>query len=364
MKRAVMGALALGVAITASSAELMDGIKALVHDSVITLSDVEMMTAQTADVLARQYRPDTPAFEKKMEESRSENLDKAIGQQLILHEFKTAGYNLPDSVIEEEVQDRIRSKYGDRVHLTKSLQAEGITYEKFRQRIKDQFIVGALRQKNISSEIIVSPHKVETYYLAHKDDFKLEDEVKLQMIVLKQAADPQATSAEKRAEEIISKLKEGAKFTEMAAVYTEGSQRKADWGWWELSRLSKGLGDAAAALSPGQFSKVLSRAGGEDYWMYQYENGKPVLARHYVVDPATKKENLGEERQLEGTIPDSLPAPQEFYVMLVEDKRPSHLKSLGEVREQIEKDLIFAERNRLEKQWIERLKKKTFIRYF
>jgi hypothetical protein len=50
--------------------------------------------------------------------------------------------------------------------------------------------------------------------------------------------------------------------------------------------------------------------------------------------------------------------------MMVEDKRPAHLKPLGEVREQIEKDLILEERNRLEKQWIEKLKKKTYIGYF
>jgi peptidyl-prolyl cis-trans isomerase SurA len=366
MKRKAIAALLVGSSLIAiQAAELADGIKAVVHDSVITLSDVEIMTAVTADVLARQYRPDTEAFEKKMEESRTENLQKAIGSQLILHEFKTAGYNLPDSVIEDEVQDRIRSKYGDRVHLTKSLQAEGITYEKFRQRIKDQFIVAALRQKNISSEIIVSPHKVEAYYIAHRDDFKLEDEVKLQMIVLKQDDKPEAASAEKRAEEILSKLKQGAKITEMAAVYSEGSQRKSDWGWWELSRLSKGLGDVAGSLPAGQFSKVMSRAGVDDYWMYQYDGGQPVLARHYAVDPATKKEKLTEERKLEGgTIPDSLPQPQEFYLMMVEDRRPAHLKPLGEVREQIEKDLILEERNRLEKQWIEKLKKKTFIRYF
>jgi peptidyl-prolyl cis-trans isomerase SurA len=365
-----LAAVALGLSVAAVRADLADGIKAVVHDSVITIADVELLTAQTGDVLLRQFRADPVALEKKTEAMRTENLEKLLGQQLILRDFKTAGYNLPESVIDEEVADRIRSKYGDRVHLTKSLQAEGITFERFRQRIREQFIVQALRQKNISSEIIVSPHKMEAYYLAHRDDFKMEDEVKIQMIVLKQPAAaepalPEPPSAEKRAEEILSKLKEGAKFTEMAAVYSEGSQRKSDWGWWELSRLSKGLADVAATLSPGQYSKVMSRTSGEDYWMYQYENGQPALGRHYVVDPATKKEKLAEERKLDGASAlAGLPPPAEFYVMLVEDKRPTHFKSLGEVRAQIEKDLVLEERSRLEKQWIEKLKKKTFVRYF
>ena len=56
--------------------------------------------------------------------------------------------------------------------------------------------------------------------------------------------------------------------------------------------------------------------------------------------------------------------PDACYLMLVEEKRPAHVKPLGEVREQIERDLLSEERKRLEKQWTERLKKKTFVTYF
>jgi peptidyl-prolyl cis-trans isomerase SurA len=357
--------VALAWSMTALRAQPADGIEAVVHDSVVTQVDVKSLTEQTLDVLLRQYRTQPELLEKKVEETNARNLTNLIAQQLILRDFKTAGYNLPESVIDDEVADRIRAKYGDRVHLTKSLQAEGVTFEKFRQRIREQFIIQALRQKNISSEIIVSPHKVEAYYQAHQNEFKLEDEIKLQMIVLKQPTETAPASAEKRAEEILSKLKDGAKFTEMAAVYSEGSQRKSDWGWWELSRLSKGLADVASALSPGQYSKVISRSAGEDYWMYQYEDGQPAVGRHYVVDPVTKKERLAEERKFENpSALADLPPPQEFYLMLVEDKRPPHFKTLGEVRDQIEKDFILEERARLERQWIQRLEKKTFVRYF
>jgi hypothetical protein len=37
---------------------------------------------------------------------------------------------------------------------------------------------------------------------------------------------------------------------------------------------------------------------------------------------------------------------------------------LKEVRDQIEGILMGRERDRLQKQWVERLKKKTFVRYF
>jgi parvulin-like peptidyl-prolyl isomerase len=54
----------------------------------------------------------------------------------------------------------------------------------------------------------------------------------------------------------------------------------------------------------------------------------------------------------------------EFYMLLVEGKRPSRFKTITEVRVDIEKAMVAEERTRLEKQWVEKLKKKTFVRVF
>jgi hypothetical protein len=172
---------------------------------------------------------------------------------------------------------------------------------------------------------------------------------------------------DKLAGEVLAKLNEGATFVEMATVYSEGSQRKqgGDLGWWELSRLNRGLADTAASLQAGQHSGVMSRSAGDDYWVCQYSNGVATVGRHYVADTVLKKENLEEERRFDSaTAVTNLPPPTEFYLMLVEDKRPARFKTLLEVRQQIEKDLVTQEQKRLETQWIAKLKKKTFVRFF
>jgi hypothetical protein len=74
---------------------------------------------------------------------------------------------------------------------------------------------------------------------------------------------------------------------------------------------------------------------------------------------------MTEERRFESaSAATNLPPPVEFYLMLVEDKRPSRFKPLLEVRDQIETDMKAEERTRLEKQWVDKLKKKTFVRVF
>ena len=52
------------------------------------------------------------------------------------------------------------------------------------------------------------------------------------------------------------------------------------------------------------------------------------------------------------------------YILLVEDKKESHMKPLPEVRDQIEKLLLAKERAHLQQAWIVKLKKKTFMREF
>lgn len=386
--RVICAILAAGAVIGSAlqvRAELVSGIQAIVHDSIITHEEVEAMTAPDAEVLWRQYRDQPELFKKKVEAVRTNVLEVLLERKLILHDFKTT-FAQQESAIEKEIeknvnkemQEEIRANYGgNRMSLIQTLQARGITLEKHRQQMHDRIIVTWLRQKNVTSEIIASPHKVEAYYLAHADNFRLGDEVKLRMIVLKSPEAGDWARTEKRAEEILAKLKEGATFAEMAGIYSEGSQRNqgGQEDWFSLSQVSKkladprqlnkDLADVANSLQAGQRSGVTSRSAGDDYWVCQYENGQATLGRHYVTDPVSKKVSLVEERRFEsGSAATNLPPPQEFYLMLVEDKRPAHLKPLGEARDEIEKELVADERRRLETQWIERLKKKTFVRYF
>jgi parvulin-like peptidyl-prolyl isomerase len=379
--------------------ELVNGVQAVVHDSVVTLGEVQIMALPAQELLYRQYRTQPEVYLKKVSDARNESLEQLVERQLILRDFKNMFSQLSpeqrqamqatvdkdiNKEVDQEIETEIRSRFNrNRMSLVQTLQAEGVTMERHRQQIRDRMIIGWLRHKNISSELIVSPHRVEVYYLAHRDQFQLQDELKLRMIVLKCPGEGEAAKTEKLAEDILTKLKEGATFSEMATIHSEGSQRNqgGEMGWYTLTpkpressapqrdqgapELTKYLADTAVSLQAGQHSGVMSRSVGYDYWVCQYENGVPTLGRHYVADTVLNKETLEEERRFESaSAATNLPPPVEFYLMQVEDKRPARFKTLTEVRDQIEKDMLTQERNRLEKQWIDKLKKKTFVRVF
>jgi peptidyl-prolyl cis-trans isomerase SurA len=308
-----------GFEIQSAEPELVDGINAIVHDSIITIEQVRFLMYPVLDRLHSEYGGNPQELRKRIDVAENENLEQLIEKELILREFVVAGFTnaLPDSAVDEELQSYIRSNYGgDRVRFIKTLQAEGKTLERFRAEYRDRIIVEQMRYSHESTEAIVSPHKIEVYYAGHPDAFKQEIEVKLRMIVLnKTAEDPE--QSRKLAGEILAKINDGASFAEMASIYSQGAQRSqgGDWGWVEKTVLRRELADVAFSLKKGEKSGVID-------------------------------------------------TPEACYLMLVEDQHPEHIKPLNEVRNQIENLLTAQERDRLQKQWIARLKKKTFIRYF
>ena len=189
--------------------ELVNGVQAVVHDSVVTLSDVQILTMPAEKVLFDRYKAQTEIYLKKVSDARNDSLEQLIERQLILRDFKVT-FDQPErqaiidkeinKEVDQELDSEIRTRTGgNRMTFMQTLQAEGITLERHRQQIRDRIIITWLRQKNISSELIVSPHRVEVYYLAHREEFKVQEEVKLRMIVLKCPTDSAVPKTEKLA---------------------------------------------------------------------------------------------------------------------------------------------------------------------
>jgi parvulin-like peptidyl-prolyl isomerase len=309
--------LTLCVTFKAGSAPaVIDGIRGVVSAQVITYSEVDDFARPAADQLARQYAAQPEVFRQKLNEALNDSLQQLVERQLILRSFETEGYRLPETVIDEVMQDRIRERFGDRVTFMKKLQEMGMTAEQFRKQVRDQYIESALRNQNGQRDVFVSPYKIENYFLAHQDEFRLGEEIKLRTIVLTRSG-PDDTNSLNLIREIQGRIKDGTPFAEMASVYSQGSQRSqgGDWGWVGRSVLQKELAEVAF--------------------------GMPL-----------------------NTVSDVIETPDAYYLLLVENKRPAHIRPLIEVAGDIEKNLRLQMQSSMQKKWIDGLKRKTFVRYF
>jgi len=256
-----------------------------------------------------------------------EELESLVEQKLILHDFIKSGYvtNVLDQFIDDRIKDRIHTDYyDDRARLIKTLQAQGKTYEMFRREEREKFIVEYMVYHNVNQQkVLISPLRIELYYNEHKDDFKMQDQVKLRMIVVPQSPDDLPGTSHKRAQEILDKIDSGVPFAEMAneaeATMTRlsSAQRRegGDRGWVDRTVYKEELTKAAFSLKPGQHSGVVDQ-------------------------------------------------PEGCYLLMVDEVRPAHVQALAEVHEAIEQKLRDQELQHLRDRWIDRLKSKSLIRYF
>ena len=299
--------------------DVVDGVAALVNDDVITFSQVRELVAPRERSLRSTYSGQE--LIDKVREARQGALNDLIDRQLILQEFKKKDFNIPQHIIDDRVDEIIRTEFGgDRQAFIRTLQAQGYTMAKFRDAERDKIIVQAMRYQNVKSDFIVSPAKIGTLYTTSKQDLTTPETIHLWMIAVNKSASlsPGETDPQKAmAQEIHDKLVKGAKFDQLAQMYSSDSSSKTggDWGMIDQKTLNESLTKTAFGLDANKISPVI-------------DNGSC------------------------------------YYILKVTEKKAAYTKPLADVRSDLEKKIFSSERERMQDQWIEGLRQKAFIKKF
>ncbi|MDL5050390.1 SurA N-terminal domain-containing protein [Oscillatoria amoena NRMC-F 0135] len=321
----------VGICLNASlrAQDVVDGIAAIVNDSVITFSQVKQQVDRQEQALRDALRDNPDEMVKRVKALRLEALNALIERELILQEFKKQGFDLPDRYVEARLRETIEQQFdGNRAAFIKTLEAQGLSMQEFREDMKKNLIVQAMRQQNTDAGNFVSPFKVEAYYQENIDQFVTPDQIKLRMIFLRKGLfkeefktsdgeivekDPQLVLAQ----EILKKLNTGSDFSSLAQAYSEDSKRNdgGDWGWVDKNTLRKEISDVAFRLRPGQISHVIDLDEG-------------------------------------------------YYIIQIENFKKGGTQSLEEVRLQIEGQILQEQRLDQQRKWIDRLKQKSYIKMF
>ncbi|MGH7198062.1 MAG: peptidylprolyl isomerase [Candidatus Omnitrophota bacterium] len=293
-----------------SRAEVVERILAVVNDEIITEQDLQLMMAP---VLA-QYRAmfTGPELEEKILGARREFLNRVIEDRLILSEAKRRLVIVKDIEVDEMMAD-VRNKFPSRELFLNSLEEQGLSEKKLWNRFRDQIMTQKLTNFEVKSRISVSPGEVNAYYKAYPDEFAQGDRVKLQHILIRVGARTEE-EAHEFAESLVSQLRAGKPFEELARTYSEGAEAKegGEMGWVEKGQLLGEIDEKIFALQEGEVTAPI-------------------------------KSSLG------------------YHLFKVTEKQKFSVKPITEVRGQIQ-DRIFKTklRQRLEA-WIENLKKNAYI---
>lgn len=317
--------LAVHSPIAKAQEAIVDGVAAVVNGEVVTLSEVTQQVMPREMALrqqAQQTRMPAAELEKAIQEIRLATLNDLIDRKLIVQDFRKKELQLPPYFVEDRVKSIIRDDFaGDRNKFVEALRAEGLTLKKFREKEYDNLIVAAMRNQNVKRAPVISPTRIEEYYAQNKaTEFSTPASIKLRMISIdKNTGDPGSTAETQLivAQEILAKIKGGAEFGRMAKMYSNDSMSEfdGDYGWIDEKTLNEELSKKAFALPAGKVSDVI---------------------------------DFGSS----------------YYILLVEERKPSKTAPLDDVRETIRKKLEEVERRAQERRWLDGLRAKSFIKLY
>ena len=138
----------------------LDGVAASVNGEVITYSQVREVVKPREEMMKQVFSGQE--LVDKVKEARLAALKDLVDRQLVIQEFKKAGYQLPEYMVDQSIQTVIREQFqGDRRKFMQALATQGLTLSRFKAFEKDKMIVQAMRGKYVKTDAFVSPSKVE-----------------------------------------------------------------------------------------------------------------------------------------------------------------------------------------------------------
>ncbi|HUJ70920.1 MAG TPA: peptidyl-prolyl cis-trans isomerase [Verrucomicrobiae bacterium] len=387
MKRHVVMMIAAAVLVPglmSMAADVIDGVMAIVNDKVITFSQVLELVQPVDRELRRNFSG--AELEEQRRKAQTDALNTLIEHALIVQEFNTKGYKIPDTVVDQQINDIISKEYGgNRAAFVKTLEAENLTLSQFREQELERIILQVMRNHKAQQTIIVSPYKIQKYYQENIDQFKVGDQIKLRMIFVKRgepvatgtmaAEQPSSTSTNQsaltNAEAIAVATNSGpsASTTNMAAsATTTNSEVSTATTNSETSgtapppavdlqrRLAEEIlakldaGDSFESLARVYSEGKEAKEGGDWGWI-----GHDVLRKELNEIAFTLK--AGQHSRI-------IETAEGYYILEVDDVKPAHTTPLAEVRDDIEKTLLQEQRAKMQEDWVKDLRAKAYIRIF
>jgi len=249
-------------ALAADGAIEVDRIVAVVNSDVITRTELRQRVEQVTRQLSRQGTPLPPA----------EVLERQVLERQIVERLQLQLAGETSLRVDDVTLDRALGRIADnnRMSMTdfrKALEKDGISWERFRDEVRNEMLLGRVREREVDSRIVVSDAEV-TNYLSNPENLAVgQEELNLAHILFRapEGASPeQLARLRAKAEDVAARVARGEAFDKLAASYSDAPDALSggNLGWRSAERLPGLFAEAVSGLKPGDTTPVLRSAAG------------------------------------------------------------------------------------------------------
>jgi len=252
-----------------SDATVVEEIIARINNSIISLSDLKKSQEQLAAESSRQDPNAPPDSQPKQQDLLRDLIDSRLLEQ----KATELGISADTDVIKRLDELRKQMHAESMEDLEKAAQAQGVSFEEFKQNMKQSILTQKVIQQEVGAHISVTSQEMQEYYNQHKDEMQRPETVRMSEILISTQAPAAAKSggqAEVSTDEVVAKakanadaiyaqLQKGAKFEDLAKSASNGptAAQGGDLEYFKRGTLSKQLEDQVFTLKPGQFTEPI-----------------------------------------------------------------------------------------------------------
>jgi peptidyl-prolyl cis-trans isomerase SurA len=248
-----------------SSETVIAEIIARVNNEIITRTEYQ----HSLDQLKQEAQQQDPTNANKIIAERSKDvLRDLIDQQLLLDKGKDLGITADTEVIKRMDEMRKQMNLATMEDLEKAAVAQGVSFEDFKQNMRNQIITQQVIGKEVGSKMAMTKEEETQYYEAHKAEMERPEQIRLsEILVSTDKKGPNDTSddaqrvaaATAKAQDLLDQIHKGASFEDVAKKNSDGptAAQGGDLGYFKRGALAKELEDKTFAMKPGDVSDII-----------------------------------------------------------------------------------------------------------
>jgi len=239
-----------------------------INNSIISLSDLKRSQEQLA---AEQSKQD-PNLPPENQPKPQDLLRDLIDSKLLAQKAEELGISADTDVI-KRLDDLRKQMHAETMEdLEKAAKAQGVSFEEFKQNMKESILTQKVIQQEVGAHISVTQQEIQEFYNQHKAEMQRPEQLRLSEILIPTqapaaagsdqtaaATDDQVAQAKAKADAIYAQLQKGAKFDELAKKSSGGptAAQGGDLEYFKRGTLAKPLEEQVFALKAGQYTEPI-----------------------------------------------------------------------------------------------------------
>jgi peptidyl-prolyl cis-trans isomerase SurA len=253
--------LAVGVAFAGDT--VIEEVVARVNNQIITRSEY----LRSQEELKKEIQQQDPVnYDKTFAERDKDVLRDLIDQNLLLERGKDLGISGDTDLIKKLDEMRKEMKLDSMEELEKAAQAQGISFEEFKQNMRNQIITQQVIGREVGQRLNITDEDIQKFYEEHQGELEQPETVRLSEILIStEKKDPTKDeaallqAAQAKAEDLLAQIRKGASFEDIAKKDSEGpgAAQGGELGLFKRGTLAKELEDKTFAMKPGDVSDVI-----------------------------------------------------------------------------------------------------------